>query len=319
MGTLVVNHIRRHACMRAHTATHLLHAELAKIFPMTKQAWSYVGEDELRFDFFAERSLTPEEIEQINLALANSIAASSPVSTQEMPYADAVSFGAKAFFEDSYPEIVRVVEVRQLDSQTVGQSNSPAHQNPQMLSIELCGGTHVSSTDAIGCFVITEQSAVAAGVKRITALTGPRVLWHVTSLQSTIDEIAAKVSVPAKQIVSKIDKILVDQADMQTKLQTMMTLSLQQKEKKEMKVNNEVLSFVRQLESDPLLSGMAFSDIVTTLRGLSDLGSWMVSSTTGQYALSNPRAKEIVAAWWRSGGGSPTFVQGKEEKVLMIS
>ena len=82
----------------------------------------------------------------------------------------------------------------------------------------------------------------------------------------TIDEIAGKVSVPAKQIVSKIDKILADQADMQTKLQTMMTLSLQQKEKKEIKVNNEVLSFVRKLESDPLLSGMAFSDIVTTLR-----------------------------------------------------
>ena len=112
----------------------------------------------MRFDFFAERGLTTDEIEQINLALANSIAAASPVSTQEMPYADAVSFGAKAFFEDTYPEIVRVVSISDGSS------------------IELCGGTHVSSTDAIGCFVITEQSAVAAGVKRLTALTGPKVL-----------------------------------------------------------------------------------------------------------------------------------------------
>ena len=301
MWTLVVNHIRRHACMRAHTATHLLHAELAKIFPMTKQAWSYVGEDELRFDFFAERGLSADEIEQINLALATSIAAAFPVSTQEMSYADAVSFGAKAFFEDSYPEIVRVV--------SISDGNS----------IELCGGTHVSSTDAIGCFVITEQSAVAAGVKRITALTGPKVLWHVTSLQSTIDEIATKVSVPAKQIVSKIDKILVDQSEMQTKFQTMMTLSLQEKEKKEAKVNDEILSFVWQMESDPLLAGMSFSDIVTTLKGLTDLWSWLMYSQTGQYALSHPRAKELVAAWWRSGGGSATFVQGKEEKVLVIS
>lgn len=301
MWTLVVNHIRRHACMRAHTATHLLHAELAKIFPMTKQAWSYVGEDELRFDFFAERWLTTDEIEHINIALATSIAAASPVSTAEMPYADAVSFGAKAFFEDSYPEIVRVV--------SISDGNS----------IELCGGTHVSSTDAIGCFVITEQSAVAAGVKRITALTGPKVLWHVTSLQSTIDEIAAKISVPAKQIVSKIDKIISENIEIQSKLNRMMTVSLQSKEKKENVVNNERLSCVWNSDSDPLLIGISFADIVMTVKWWSNMWPWLIFNNSWQYALSHPRAKELVAAWWRSGGGSLTFVQGKEEKVLVIS
>lgn len=114
---LSIDRAHRYACMRAHTATHLLHAELGKIFPQTKQAGSYVGPDELRFDFFADRGLTHEELNIIAHCVNQAISANELVSVQEMSYEEALKTGAKAFFEDTYPEIVRVVSIDELVSQ----------------------------------------------------------------------------------------------------------------------------------------------------------------------------------------------------------
>ena len=176
---LLIDIAHRIACMRAHTATHLLHAELTKIFPQTKQAGSYVGPDELRFDFFSQRSLTEDEIKEITITINTIIRANEQVSVQEMPYEQALTTGAKAFFEDTYPEIVRVV--------SVGFEGNRAY------SVELCGGTHVRETGQIGSFVLIEQSAVAAGIKRVTALTGPKVSDYVMQLQSHIEQVSTKI------------------------------------------------------------------------------------------------------------------------------
>ena len=108
---LTVDISHRYSCMRSHTATHLLHAELIKIFPQTKQAGSYVGPDELRFDFFAQRGLTNEELIHITQTINKTITHTLPVSVMEMKYEEALKTGAKAFFEDTYPEIVRVVSI----------------------------------------------------------------------------------------------------------------------------------------------------------------------------------------------------------------
>lgn len=194
MATLRINLAHRHACMRAHTATHLLHALLAEIFPQTKQAGSFVGTDELRFDFFAQRSLTAEELSAITTKINTVIASNQRVSVTEMPYQEAISTGAKAFFEDTYPEIVRVVSVE-------STSDFPP-------SVELCGGTHVAETGAIGAFVIVEQTAVAAGIKRIAAVTGPKVVAYTQQLETQLTSIADKVAVPPKQVEQKIEKIL---------------------------------------------------------------------------------------------------------------
>jgi alanyl-tRNA synthetase len=78
------------------------------------------------------------------------------------------------------------------------------------LSVELCGGTHVAETSQIGSFFITEQTAVAAGIKRITALTGPKVATHAQSLQSDLESIAIKISVPVKQLDAKIEKLMTE-------------------------------------------------------------------------------------------------------------
>lgn len=142
----VVDLAQRKAKMRAHTGTHLLHAELVKIFPHTKQAGSLVNEDFLRFDFQADRALNMQEVAKIQQMINTLIYQSIPVNIEEMSYKDAISRGAKAFFEDKYGDVVRVVKIK----------------NDDFLSIELCGGTHVNNTSEIGAFIIVSQEAVAS-------------------------------------------------------------------------------------------------------------------------------------------------------------
>lgn len=110
---LVVDSKQRYAKMRAHTAAHLLHAELVKIFPATKQAGSFVDEDYLRFDFVADRPLTSEELQQVQVNVNALIYAALPVETTETSFDEAVAHGAKAFFEDKYGDTVRMVKVDQ--------------------------------------------------------------------------------------------------------------------------------------------------------------------------------------------------------------
>ncbi|HCB51933.1 TPA: hypothetical protein DEP21_05225 [Patescibacteria group bacterium] len=128
---LIVDTKQRYAKMRAHTAAHLLHAELVKIFPTTKQAGSFVDEDYLRFDFAADRALSVEELAQVQKNVNDLIYAALPVETTETSFDDAVKNGAKAFFEDKYGDVVRMVKV------------------DQDISTELCGGTHAHNTKDI--------------------------------------------------------------------------------------------------------------------------------------------------------------------------
>ena len=132
---LLVDQSQRYAKMRAHTATHLLHAELAKIFKNTKQAGSLVDEDYLRFDFHAERLLSQEEISAIENAINTLIYHAYTVDISEVSYPEAIALGAKAFFEDKYGDMVRLVRVFDYDHQPI--------------SLELCGGTHVTNTKDI--------------------------------------------------------------------------------------------------------------------------------------------------------------------------
>lgn len=127
---LSVDPIQRYAKMRAHSATHLLHAQLAAIFPQTKQAGSLVDEDYLRFDFYADTLLTDEQVATIETNIGDIIVQAHPVTIQEMSYDDAITAGAKAFFEDKYGDTVRVV--------SIGSQKQEA-SSQKLISIELCG------------------------------------------------------------------------------------------------------------------------------------------------------------------------------------
>jgi alanyl-tRNA synthetase len=154
----LVDHEARHATMRNHTATHLLHAALReRLGDHVRQAGSAVRPDKLRFDFTHGQALGAEELRAIEDRVNEWVKASRPVRWLEMERAEAERLGAMALFGEKYGEWVRVVEV-------------------DGVSRELCGGTHVTNTAEVGIFKIASEGSSAANVRRIEALTGPAAI-----------------------------------------------------------------------------------------------------------------------------------------------
>jgi alanyl-tRNA synthetase len=151
----------RHATMRNHTATHLLHAALREALGThVRQAGSAVRPDKLRFDFTHGQALSAEELRAVEDRVNEWVKASRPVRWLEMERAEAERLGAMALFGEKYGEWVRVVEVDEV-------------------SRELCGGTHVANTAEVGIFKIVSEGSSAANVRRIEALTGPAAIdWY---------------------------------------------------------------------------------------------------------------------------------------------
>ena len=156
--TVEIDNVKRSAIRRNHTAAHLLQAGLRAVLGThVEQAGQLVNEKAVRFDFTHFSALTAEEIEKVEAFVNNAILSGIEVMNKEMPIAEAKKMGAMALFGEKYGEVVRVVAA----SDT---------------SVELCGGTHVDNTAKIGLFHIVSESSVAAGVRRIEAVTGAGVL-----------------------------------------------------------------------------------------------------------------------------------------------
>ena len=164
---------RRLAMARHHSATHLLHAALQKILgPHAQQRGSEVREEALRFDFVHPRPLSPEEIAAIEDWVNDAIWQGIVVVTRWMGMEEAKKHGALALFGEKYGETVRVVEMGKV-------------------SVELCGGTHVTSTSDVGFFKITNESALASGIRRIEAMAGGKALAWVRQQETLLREAAA--------------------------------------------------------------------------------------------------------------------------------
>ena len=203
---------QRYAKMRAHTATHLLHAELAKIFPNTKQAGSLVDEDLLRFDFYANNLLTPEQIRDIENKVNQTIFKAFPVDLIETSFEEWVKLWDKAFFEEKYGDEVRVIRVHDWD---------------ENISVELCGWTHVSNTRDIGAFTIISQEAVASWIKRITAYTWPKVIEKLHNYEEILDWASKTLEVKSyAQINEKISKYAKENSELQQRVESLETASI---------------------------------------------------------------------------------------------
>jgi alanyl-tRNA synthetase len=183
----------RDATRRNHTATHLLHAALRGVLgPHVKQAGSLVAPDRLRFDFAHHAPLTSGEIQRIERIVNEQIVRNTAVLTEIESPDQAIARGAMALFGEKYGERVRVVSV-------------PG------FSIELCGGTHVRATGDIGAFVITEESGVAAGVRRIEAVTGAGALTLVQSQRALLDDLLSALSATPSQATETVQRLLAEQ------------------------------------------------------------------------------------------------------------
>lgn len=176
--TARVNKELRAATARNHTAAHLLQASLRNILgEHVHQAGQLVSPDRMRFDFSHFSAVTPEELEKIENAVNNAILSAIELDIREMPIEEAQKLGAMALFGEKYGKIVRVVNVPDV-------------------SLEFCGGTHVKNTSNIGLFKIISENSVAAGVRRIEAVTGTGVLSLINDYRNTIESASAAIKAP---------------------------------------------------------------------------------------------------------------------------
>jgi alanyl-tRNA synthetase len=187
---------RRIRNMRNHTATHLLNAALRNILGThVKQAGSLVAPDHLRFDFSHFAALDPSELAHIEQQVNEEIWKDLETRTDIMNIDDALASGALAFFGDKYPESnVRVV--------TIPDSSSPRG----FYSKELCGGTHVRRTGAIGVFKILGESSTAAGIRRIEAISGDRALAEYQKSLSTLRRVASLLNSGEDEVVAALER-----------------------------------------------------------------------------------------------------------------
>ncbi|MBI4500112.1 MAG: alanine--tRNA ligase [Gemmatimonadetes bacterium] len=181
---------RRRDIERNHTATHLVHAALRKVLgPHVRQAGSVVAPERLRFDFSHHAPISSGDLQAIEEEVNRGIWANVPVETRALPYRKALELGAMALFGEKYGDVVRVVDV-------------------PTISLELCGGTHVRTTGQIALFHFTGESGVAAGVRRIEAVTGPGAYRVVRALDARIAAAADTLRTNPEHLARRIEGLL---------------------------------------------------------------------------------------------------------------
>jgi alanyl-tRNA synthetase len=190
---LQVDDARRQDIRRNHTATHILHRELrAKLGTHVTQAGSLVAPDRLRFDFTHEQAVDRQTLAEIERAINEAIRRNYKVKVEYMGQQEAIKAGAMALFGEKYGDIVRTIQIG----------------NGQLYSFELCGGLHVDETADIGLFRFTSEGAVAAGVRRVEAVTGRGAQALIAERLDLLDRVAGKLNVPVTELEHRLQTLL---------------------------------------------------------------------------------------------------------------
>jgi alanyl-tRNA synthetase len=195
---------RRRDTERNHTATHLLHAALRTVLgEHVHQAGSLVAPDRLRFDFTHHGPLTTEQLAEIEEWVNRGIWADVDIVVREKPYKEAVAAGAMALFGEKYGDVVRMVGI-------------PG------LSLELCGGTHTRNTGQIALFKIVSETGLAAGVRRIEALTGPGAYAYIRAEELRLHHLAELVRAPIDGVERRVQSLLDERRSLQKRVDEML-------------------------------------------------------------------------------------------------
>ena len=324
----VADAARRARVMRNHSGTHLVHAALRNILGThVKQAGSLNAPDHLRFDFSHFAQLAPEELQEIENQVNEEILRDLPLQTDIMPLDDALASGALAFFGDKYPEKnVRVV--------TIGDAAYPRG----FYSKELCGGTHVARTGEIGVFKIALEQSVAAGVRRIEALTGDAALEQYRNAQQTLRALAGMLNTGEDRVLEAVEKLEQDRKQLEKQLESL-------KRKSAVSMADSLLDAARTVKGIKVVAARVDGVDREALRQLADglrqkMGSGVVVLATGEPARDGGEGKvalitaitkdltnrlhagkmiqEIARFVGGSGGGRPDLAEAGGKDVAGI-
>jgi alanyl-tRNA synthetase len=259
---LEVEHSRRSAIRQNHSATHLLHEALRQVLgDHVAQKGSLVAPDRLRFDFSHPKPMSADEIERVEDIANEMVLQNSPVTTRLMAVDDAIASGARALFGEKYGDEVRVVAMGKGGGNSMGWS------------VELCGGTHVRRTGDIGIISLVGEAGVAAGVRRIEALTGKAARKAANKQLQVVKAAAAELKVPLEELPGRVEALLDERKKLERDLSDV-------KKKLAMgggKTAGEA-SDVRQVNGVKLLARSVTGIDLKDLRSLADEGKRQVGS-----------------------------------------
>jgi alanyl-tRNA synthetase len=207
---LTVDHARRSAVRANHSATHLLHEALRQVLgDHVAQKGSLVAPDRLRFDFSHPKPVNDDEVERVE-EIANAVLLqNAPVVTKLMAVDEAIESGARALFGEKYGDEVRVVSIgRPLNGEGANRA----------FSVELCGGTHVERTGDIGVIAVLSEGAVAAGVRRLEAMTGDAARRHLAGQSRKLQEVAGLLKTPLEEVPERLAALLDERRKLEREL-----------------------------------------------------------------------------------------------------
>jgi alanyl-tRNA synthetase len=310
----VVNHRARSGAASNHTATHLLHATLRELFgERVKQAGSLVAADRLRFDFTLATALSARDLKRVEQVVNERIRGDHRVQTEEMGFQEAVKAGALAFFDDKYGDRVRVVRIGEF-------------------SKELCGGTHCHDTGEVGLFRLVQESSIAAGVRRIEAITGETAYASIKRQEDDLDELAAVMRVAPAGVVERARKLMAQLRDQERQLEQLKGKAISGQASAAMEgstVVNGVTLLVQRMDGLDPKALRQFADSVRDRmeRGVLLVGSVqegkvalvaMVTKTLADRFHAGRLLQTIAPIVGGSGGGRPDMAQagGKSAERL---
>jgi alanyl-tRNA synthetase len=308
----------RAATRRNHTATHLLHAALRQVLGShVKQAGSLVAPDRLRFDFVHFTALTAEQLADIERIVNEHIVANTPVQTEIRNTQEAIAAGAMALFGEKYGDRVRVVSI-------------PG------FSVELCGGTHVRATGDIGSFYITEEIGVAAGIRRIEALTGLGAYVHARERIDIVRALSGELNTRPQDLVAAVRSRVATESALRKEVQQLKTKvalgggagTTQNDDQVEINGVTFIARQVNDVDKESLRSladtykSRLKSGIVFLATRLADDAVAIVASVTPDLKDRVPAGrlvKELAPVVGGKGGGRPDFAEAGGKNPAKIS
>jgi len=298
-----------------HSATHLMHAALQQVLgDHVVQKGSLVDSERLRFDFSHNEAVTPKQIRQIEHIVNREILRNSNVDTEVMSMDDARDKGAMALFGEKYGDEVRVL--------SMGGD----------FSVELCGGTHVSRTGDIGLLRISGESSVAAGVRRIEAVTGDKAVELCDQLQDTIADVSSLVRASGGNVADKVQQLVDDNRRLQKEIEAL-------KSKLANASGSDLMSGLKQINGINVLSTVVEGADAKSLRGVADQvrskldkGVFFLAAVEGDKAAlvagvtsnltdslkAGDLLKHVTAQVGGKGGGRPDMAQGAAADISAL-